>query len=196
MGFKFAPGGGGTRGAFDRLVTALSDDSTTQDLFREFLNSVAFKSDLGFLSLSDVPKSYDQSAGKPVVVAERERGLEFGEFSAGAETFLELTDTPDSYDGEASKVVSVKADESGLEFSTVAGGLGAYPYVKGGKATASGGTTISNSAWTSPDLNTSVFDSGSVVDLGANSLVAPEDGYYLVIFRFDITGDLTYSTPG
>jgi hypothetical protein len=190
VAFKFAPGQGGRRGAYDRLVTLLSDDPTAQDLLRDFLNSVAYKSEMSFLGLSDVPKTYAQAAGKPVVVGDQESGLEFGSMPAGLDTFLALTDTPDTYVDQGEKLVSVKADESGLEFTSAAGGDGSYPYFKGGKITQSGTTSVSAAEWTSPNFDTSEDDSGDVVDLGDDRLVVPEDGYYLIIFRFDV-GDLT-----
>ena len=68
---------------------------------------------LRFIQLADTPNSYENSAGKTLVVNEDGTGLIF---SKNYDTFLALTDTPNSYENSANKLVVVNSNGTGLRF--------------------------------------------------------------------------------
>ena len=57
----------------------------------------------------------------------------------------------------------------------------------GGKMTQSGTTSVGDGAASTPDFDTSEFDSGGVVDTANDKLVIPSVGYYLLVFSASYT---------
>ena len=68
---------------------------------------------LRFIQLADTPSSYENAAGKTVIVNENGDGLEF---SKTYSSFLALTDTPNNYDNAANRLVVVNSAGTGLRF--------------------------------------------------------------------------------
>ena len=66
-----------------------------------------------FLQLADTPDTYEDSAGKTVVVNDEGTGLTFAKTY---KSFISLSDTPNKYDNAANQLVAVNQMGTGLRF--------------------------------------------------------------------------------